>query len=421
MSSAARVLTGLIAGLAVGIGISRLAEPTLLAIPSAIEPVGTLWINAIRMTVIPLVVSLLISRIASETPASVGRIGGRALLLFVLFVAGAALFTAAIAPSIVERMWLDPSTVAAARSGATGLKGEAPSLRDWLLGLVPPNAFKAAAEGEMLPVVVFTVFFACGLARVREDQRLLIVRFFDALADTMLVLVRWILSLAPIGVFALSLGLAARGGAGIAGALGQYVIVVCALITLGLLALYPIVTLAGGGSMRRFTRACAPVQAVAFSTRSSIASLPAMIDAAEHKLVLPAQVSGLILPIAVSVFKFGAPILRLTGTLFVARLYGVVLDSPAIATMAVATAALSFYSPGIPSGGLLVVTPVFSAFGLPLEGLGLLLAVDLIPDMFVTVSNVTADMAVATIIGRQMSAVTRVTARDESVLLTPNS
>ena len=406
MSSAARVLTALIAGLVVGTVISWVGQPMLLAIPRAIEPVGALWINAIRMTVIPLVVSLLISRIASESPASIGRIGGRALLLFIVFVVGAALFTAAIAPPLVESMWLDPSTVTATRNSAATLGVPVPSWRDWLVSLVPTNPVKAAADDAMLSLIVFTVLFACGLARVGTEHRQVIVRFFAAVAETMFVLVRWILWFAPIGIFVLSLGLAARGGAGIAGALGQYVIVVCGLISVGIVALYPIAALLGRVSMRRFARACAPVQAVAFSTRSSYASLPAMIEAAEQKLVLPPQVTGLILPIAVSIFKFGAPILRLTGSLFVARLYGVELNTAAIAAMAVATAAVSFYTPGIPSGGLLVVAPVFTAFGLPLEGLGLLLAVDIIPDMFVTVANVTADMTVATVLSRQTDAVT---------------
>jgi proton glutamate symport protein len=243
----------------------------------------------------------------------------------------------------------------------------------------------------------------------------MLVRFFGAITETTFVLVRWILALAPLGVFVLSLSLAARGGGGIGRALGQYVVAVCGLLAICTLALYPIAALIGGVSLRRFAQACAPAQTVALSTRSSFASLPAMLDAAEQKLGLPPQVSGLVLPVAVSIFKFGAPILRMTGMLFIARLYGIELHGAAVATMAVAVAALSFYTPGIPSGSLFVIAPVFTAFGLPIEGLGLLLAVDLIPDMFVTATNVTADMTVATLLSRHVYATTEATAREGSV------
>jgi proton glutamate symport protein len=412
MSSTARVLAALVAGLVTGTAISWAGQPTLLAIASGIEPVGTLWINAIRMTVIPLVVSLLISRIASEPPTSTGRIGGRALLLFVLLVVGAALFTAAIGPPIVERMWVDTSMVTAARVGVAGSDVVLPSFRDWLIGLMPTNVVKAAADDAMLPLIIFTALFAAGLARVRAEHRRMLVSFFSAVTETTFVLVRWILALAPLGVFVLTLSLAARGGGGIGRALGQYVVAVCGLLAIGTLALYPIAVLIGGVSLRRFAQACAPAQAVALSTRSSFASLPAMLDAAEQKLGLPPQVIGLVLPVAVSIFKFGAPILRMTGMLFIARLYGIELHGSAVATMAVAVAALSFYTPGIPSGGLFVIAPVFTAFGLPIEGLGLLIAVDLIPDIFVTAANVTADMTVATLLSRQLDATTEATARD---------
>jgi Na+/H+-dicarboxylate symporter len=137
-----------------------------------IEPVGTLRINAIRMTVVPLVVSLLISRIAAETPTLIGKISGRALLLFVLLVVGATLFAAAIGPPVVDRMWLDASTVTAARGTAAGSAVELPSFRHWLTGLVPANVIKAAADDAMLPLIIFTA----------------LVRFFGAITETIFVL-----------------------------------------------------------------------------------------------------------------------------------------------------------------------------------------------------------------------------------------
>lgn len=159
-------------------------------------------------------------------------------------------------------------------------------------------------------------------------------------------------------------------------------------------------TVFGRIPLRQFARACAAAQAVAFSTRSSLASLPAMLDSAERELKLSPHVSGMVLPVAVALFKFASPIGRMTGTFFVAQLYGVDLGVVQIAAITGAIAALSFYSPGIPSGGLFILTPIYVAFNLPVEGVGLLIALDLIPDMFITTGNVTADMAVVAVIGR---------------------
>jgi proton glutamate symport protein len=217
------------------------------------------------------------------------------------------------------------------------------------------------------------------------------------------VLVRWIIALAPIGVFALMLALGARMGTSGAGALGYYVILVSVLLAAQALLLYPLARLAGGVSVTRFARAALPAQAVAVSTRSSLAALPALVDGAEQVLRLPPAVAGFVLPLAVSVFKFSAPLSSVVGTLFVARLYQVDLTSLQVAFVALAAVALSFSTPGIPAGNLVVLAPVFGSLGLPLEGLGVLIALDVIPDTIKTTGNVTANLAVATIVARSTS------------------
>jgi len=124
-----------------------------------------------------------------------------------------------------------------------------------------------------------------------------------------------------------------------------------------------------------------------------------MVEASDNYLKLPASVSGIVLPIAVALLKFASPIARGTGTFFIASIYGIDLGFIEIMTIMAAIGALSFYSPGVPSGGLFIMTPVYISLGLPVEGIGLLIALDLIPDMFITTANVTADMSVATILG----------------------
>lgn len=402
MTLTSRVLAALVAGLAVGVAVSWLQNPTLLTIVGAVEPIGALWVNAIRMTVIPLVVSLLVTGVASTSPGNASRIGARAVLLFGVLVAGGALLAALAAPALLAFVPLDSNAFASIRDAAPGPGGqvELPPFRDWVVALIPANPVRAAADGAMLPLIVFSSILALAITRLDTQHRDTLVSFFAAVSSAMLVIVEWILYVAPIGVFFLVMPLAARVGIDLVGALGYFLVVVCGLVTIALLALYPVAALGGGISIRRFARACAPAQAVAFSTRSSLASLPAMLEAATQDLKLSPHVSGIVLPVAVALFKFASPTARITGTLFVAQLYGIELGFVEIGAITAAVAALSFYSPGVPSGGLFIMTPIYIALNLPVEGIGLLIALDLVPDMFITTANVTGDMAVAVVLAR---------------------
>ena len=399
--NAARVLIGLAAGFGLGLLIAESGRPSLLGIVAVVEPIGTLWVNAIRMTVVPLVGALLISRIGGTSPQAVGRVGAEAVALFVALAAASAVFSVALAPPLVDRLPLDPAMLDAIRARAAPPPGDLPPFRDWLTALVPPNPIRAAADGALLPFVVFVVCFALALTRIDDHGRQSIVGFFEAIGRAMIVLITWIVALSPLGVFALGLGLAARGGVGLASAVGWYVVLVSALLAIGTLALYPVAAMAV--PLWRFARACAPAQAIAFSTRSSFAALPVLIERAEHGLGVRPEVAGLALPLAVSIFKIGTPIMRLTGTCFIARLFGIPLGWGEIVALAAAITAVSFYTPGIPSSSLFILAPIYEAFGLPVEGIGILLAVDLIPDMFCTVANVTAYMTVAAVLSRSGS------------------
>jgi len=400
MSLTSRILTALVAGLAIGVGVSLVETPWMLTTVAAVEPIGTLWVNAIRMVVIPLVISLLVTGIAQASGSSAGRIGGRAFFWFVGLTAGGAVFTALAAPPLLSLIEFDAVAFSGLRESAPTTGVVLPPFRDWIVGLIPANPVKAAADGAMLPLIVFSCMLAIALTRLDPDRRQVLVGFFDAISGAMMVIVEWVLLTAPIGVFFLVLPLAASTGVQLVGAFGFFLLVTCGLVSVALLTLYPVAVFFGGVSLRQFVRACAPAQAVAFSTRSSLASLPAMLDTAKRDLGIPEQVSSLVLPSAVAVFKFASPVLRATGTLFVAQLYGIDLSFTGIATITAAIAGLSFYSPGMPSGGLFVMTPIYLALNLPVEGIGLLIALDLIPDMFVTVGNVTADLTVATVVAR---------------------
>ena len=215
----------------------------------------------------------------------------------------------------------------------------------------------------------------------------------------MLVLVRWIIWLAPAGVFALMLPLGAHAGAGLAGALGFYIAAYSLASVLFTLLLYPVVALAGRVPLRAYASALFPAQLIAFSSSSSIAALPALVEGADTQLRLPKDVSGFVLPLAVTMFKFAAPVSWTFGTLFVAWFYQRDLHAAQYATIAFASTFLAFAAPGVPRGAFLMLAPLFLAIGLPVEGIGMLIAVDAIPDLFATVLNASGDMAAAVLVG----------------------
>ncbi len=409
MKESTRVLVALAAAIGGGAIIAALGSKPLLHAADAIAPVGTLWVNAIRMTVIPLVVSLLITGVASATDVSaIGRIGGRSLVVFLLLLAATAAVVLLLAPTLFALLPL-PSTSGAramlpagAAQAASQLSsgGQAASFSTWLTSLIPSNPIAAAADGAMVPIIVFTLILAIAIARSPESTRTPLVGLAQALGDVMMRIVRWVVLVAPIGVFALVLPLAAHLGGAVAGAIGVYI----AAYTIGnvaiILLLYPVVAVFGGIPIGRFARAALPAQLIAFSSSSSLATLPAMIETSERGLGLPSRITGFVLPLAVSVFKIGAPVSWTIGALFVGWFYGVPLHARELATVAVAAVFLAFTAPGVPRGAFIMLTPLFLAIGLPAEGIGILIAVDALPDTVATALNVTGDLAAAALVAR---------------------
>jgi Na+/H+-dicarboxylate symporter len=217
----------------------------------------------------------------------------------------------------------------------------------------------------------------------------------------MLVIVRWLLVVAPLGVFALTLPLVARLGLSAVGALAAYVILVSvSVIVFAIVIIYPAAAFFGRVSLRDFARAAAPGQAVAISARSSLAALPALIESSRTRLGLPVEVTGFFLPLAAAMFRVGASLGLTAGAVFIGRLYGTPLGVEQVVTVVVTSVITSFSIPGIPGGSIIAMAPVLASVGLPVEGVGILLGVDTIPDMFRTAANVTGQLAAATIVAR---------------------
>ena len=403
---ARRVVVGLIAGLIIGSAIGSQQGPIALRLVSIIEPIGQLWVGAIRMTVVPLVVSLLFVGVAGHDETErLGRIGAITLVTFLALLVFAAIVALLLAPPLMADMKLSAEAVTSLRTAAgagvaktTAQAAQVPGFASWVTSLVPANVVKAAADGAMLPVIVFTLLFGLATRRIEAPLRASLLHFFGAVAGAMTTVVDWIIWAGPVGIFSLVLVAASRAGLGIAGAMAYYIISISALLALFALLMYPIAAMVGHVPLGWFTRAAVPPQAVALSSSSSLASLPPLIESA-RALGLPPSVTGFVLPLSVSTFKVATPITWMMGILFLARLYGVALPTPALISVAVTAAALSLTLPGLPQGALLMLTPVLTSYGIPAEGIGLLLAADAIPDLMGTMTNVTGDLVVATVVG----------------------
>jgi proton glutamate symport protein len=401
-SQGVQVTIGLVAGLALGMLLSQQLEPSALTTQAVgfLDAIGTAWINAVRMTVIPLVVPLLIVGVAGGADArTTGSVGVRAFAWMLGLLIACAIFSA-----LASKLWwagftVDPAASERLRAGANfqAPAGDALTVRTWFLSLIPLNPIKAAADGTLLPVVLFTLLYAFGLTRVADGPKQAQLAFFRGMADTMLIVVRWILALAGIGIFCLALVLGQKLGTAALGAIGFYFMVLITLLFVPTVALYGVIAVTGRVSVATFAKAIVPAQVVGIGSRSSLASLPAMVKAATDKLNLPPSATGFVLPLCASVFKLNSGIYWAVGAYFTSKLYGIPLTDGQLAIVSLAGVVLSFSTPGIPSGGQLLQVPVYTAIGLPVEAVGIMIALDTLPDMFKTLLNVTSDMVVAVV------------------------
>lgn len=408
MSLTTKVLLALIAGLAVGMVIASSSNPIVHAIPGYLEPVGTIWVNALRMIVVPLVVTSVVIGVNSlPDTKTIGRIGVRGLVVALLMLATAATLSAVGGRLVFSYLTIDAAASTALRASAITSTGTAVQgaqkivgFGQWLVDLVPSNPIKAMADGAMLPIIVFTLLFGVAITRIANEGRSALLRVMQGVYDASLMMMHWVMLLAPIGVFALTVPLAQRLGLAAAGAVLFYVSVVALFCLVFMALLYLAAWIGGGKDLRTFARAAAPAQAVALSARSSLVTLPAMLEAADTVLHLPLAVRSFFLPLAAATFKCGSAVMIPLGVLFMARLYGVDVSSTQLVTIILMTVVTTFSVPSVPGGTIIVIVPVLLAADLPVAAVGLLLGVDTIPDMIRTATHATAQLASATILGR---------------------
>ncbi|MBV2148810.1 dicarboxylate/amino acid:cation symporter [Sphingobium sp. AS12] len=408
MSLTVRILIALLLGLSCGIALTEWGGAWESDMVALAQPLGSAWLNGLQMPLIPLIFALLVTGIAqAATTARTSGMAGRAIALFAILLTASATVAALVGPLMLH-LWPVPPGAVGALTGAEGIS-EVPDVRpsaQWLLGFIPTNPIRSAADGQVVAVVLFALIFGFAVTRIADARRAQLTGLFEALADALLVVVGWVLWLAPIGVFALALVAGARSGLATAGALLHYIgfiVLICVIVTL---LVYPLAVLLGRIAPGRFARAVLPAQAIAFSTQSSIASLPAMIQASDGPLAVRETSRSIVLPLAISLFRITSPPANLGVALYVAAMNGVALG-PAQLVMGVLVAAIvSLAAVGLPSQITFFTTtgPICLAMGVPVEALPLLLAVETVPDIFRTVGNVTADMAVARIVDQTMQA-----------------
>jgi Na+/H+-dicarboxylate symporter len=308
-----------------------------------------------------------IAALASESRSNVaGRLGARAIALFVAMLAGVAVLGIVVGPIVMGWLHIDPSSAASLRASASSApQPTLPGFSSWLVALVPANPIKAAADGAMLPMIVFAVVFGVALSRLAPAVRIP-RRPCSAGSPTRCSFSssgcwrsrrsacscwRW----DSLCISGRTLPALLRSSSWRTGAV---------LVVIGAL-LYVAARVGGGVRWSEFARATLPAQIVALSTRSSVAALPAMIDGAQRVLRIPPEIVGVALPLGVSLFRVNTPASWIISGLFIGKLYGVSLSLGAVATIGIAAIPMSLSVPGIPSGGLFILAPLFVAVGLP--------------------------------------------------------
>lgn len=409
MTPTLAALGGAVAGFTLGVVLHGSTDPWVGRVMAVFAAAGQLWVAALRMAALPLVIVLTLAAVVgARRDSSIGLLGLRSVLLFVGMLVTAGLIAFTVTAPAVSLYPVDAATASAflQPTPATVNGGPPPadgpsSIGAWLVALIPINVFHAAASGDVLPLLLFTLLFGFGVRRLEAEPQELLSRMFRALADAMMGVVGFVLKVLPIGVFGLCAAFAFRIGVRVTGVVAVWIVLVSSVLLLVTILLYPFTAVAGRVSIPRFARAVAPAQVVAVGTRSSLASLPALVAGGQQHLGLPASATGFVLPLAVASFKLNRVISGPVKLLFLAHVFQRPLGIPQLAAFLVTEVILSFSTAGIPSHGSVRTIPAYLAAGIPIEAVVMLNAVDTIPDIFKTVINVTANMSAATVLSRR--------------------
>ena len=397
-----QIFAGLAAGTALGALSQAISTPSLRDALVAIEPVGTAFIRLATMIVVPLVIGSLFTAIASLGDVRrLGAIGGRTLVYFLtttLVAAAIGLLVASMIPfHTVPRL---------ATNAATGPAATMPSAAQQLLALIPQNPFGAAAQGELLPLIVAVCLFAAATTVLPEEKRRQVVTVFERLNDLSMILIRWVMQLAPIAVFVLIAAMVARLGASVLGDLLAFAgAVVLALVIHASVVLLPLARVVAGYRVREFLSRTSDALMLALATASSSAVLPVSMAAAA-RIGVPSEASSFVLPAGATINKNGAAVYKAVTAVFLASIYGLPLGPSRLLTIGLASAAAAFAGAGVPGSSLITTLIVLNAMGMGSEaaaGIALVAAIDRPLDMCRTAVNTLGNLVGAAWVGRAVA------------------
>ncbi len=393
------IVLGLVAGLLLGLAAAITEARPLVGLAEGVEPIGRAFVDLLKMVVIPLVAAVIFVGVASLGDLRrLGRMGGAAMGFFAVTSVVGVLLGMGVMRALLPL---------ASESAALAVTGEAlaapalPGPIEFLLSLIPSNPFQAAAEGALLPLIVFVLMLAAATGTLRREKRDRLVGLAGAIAAALIKLTHWILWIAPVGIFALAAPVTARAGWAMLQSLIAFVIaVLAALLAFVALVYVPAIRLLGAMRVGTFLKGCVSPQVIAAATVSSPATVPAMLEAADDELGLSRTVSGFVIPLGAGLGRAGSAVFQGAGLVFLAWLYGVSLAVSGIGGAVLATFIVSFTVPSIPGGSVLSLAPALGTVGIPLDGLAVLLGVDRIPDMARTATNVTGTLAATVVVER---------------------
>ena len=405
------VVAGIIGGYVHNVQLSTGVDPTIAGIKfiSIFEYVGTIFLNALKMIIVPLIMSSIIVGVAGiGSGGNLGALGGKTLLFYASTTLAAILvgllLINAVGPGYVngeparDLLALEASTEELAESVAGKGPGDVAKV---FQRMVPPNIGKAAVEGQMLGIIFFAILFGYFMTKLDNQYAEPLYRFWDAVFHVMMRMTEWIMKFAPIGVFGLVAGVIAKAGYKATGPLAVFAIVVLAALAVHAFVTLPLL-LRFVGRVNPFKTIKGAVQAMltAFSTASSSATLPVTMECVEDNIGVSNKVSSFVLPLGATVNMNGTALYECAAAMFIAQAYGLELTFGVQFSIVAIALMTSIGVAGVPSASLVAIAIILGAIGLPIEALGVLLVFDRILDMARTSINVWGDVSCATIVAR---------------------
>jgi len=390
------IAAGLVLGLVVGLGAAATGNEWLLAIAEGSAPFGAIFMNAIRMVVIPLVVTVIFSSIARlGDPRKLGRIGSLTIAFYWISLIPAI----AIGMATMKFGLRFASEIEMPRTEVTDVP-ELQSIVDFIVSLVPANPFAAASSGAILPLIVFTALVAAATGTLKDARRERLINLADDVSEALIKLVWWILYTAPIGVFGLAAPVTARLGWNLVQSLGIFIVCVfVALVIFLAVVTLPLVYFVGRIGPARYLNGTFGAVSVAVSTTSTAAAIPVTLEETK-KLGVSTTIADLLVPLGASMHRPGSALFQGAAIVFLAHLYDVPIPVAAIGAAMLATFLVSLTVAPVPSSSVVTMAPALDAVGVPVAGLAIVLGIDRIPDMMRSGVNLLAQASGAVLLDR---------------------